>query len=532
MVEDTYIVDYQKTRKRREDIDIKLIDQLQEFLSKKNIIKDEEKLDDLIERSNEFKSFLQNLHENVETNLSLPNEEQSKNHEERSMEIKKQIFLEKQEHAHELLKQIFISIDPYKLSKRRTEYFSLLLRFQETSSDYLKSYRDHLIHTLRVFLLVIAIFEILKDTWIVILENLLGDLLKKFNKDIEPAAQLKRLKKSELWTFSIHGATLMSLFHDIGMVYSKHKEMIEGINKRIFLASKGEDLSIFAWQPQLKGECEHRMQKILPIFEELSERYHPEYDKLYQTLVDDLEKTKTLDMENIHGTLSLLLFFELYYTLESVILDTSYPKLKKEYDEAASRPEWGNKRISTRDRIVADNEGEDSTEKLKNVVDKLILYEAMNAIFAHDKKEHVAPSPFSEILVFADNSQEWDRFECKGGEPIEYTKDKIKIRVNECEGEEIALSFYEETSFQETGKLNKIISQLSDILNDTRKRGTFGIFFHLKVDESSPNMNPSRALFRCKYHPQVFDYRDLPIREEEIDIKDFCRKCEKRQEGG
>ncbi len=541
MVGNSCIVDFPETQRKREEIDVMLVDLLKDFLSGKNVIESKEDLDKLIEYCNDFKSFLQDLSKEAEVDLSLPNGVQSSDYEERSEEAKKQIFFEKQKYAHKLLQQIFISIDPYKLSKGHTKYFSVLLKFQEMSPVYLSSYRDHLIHSLRVFLLVIAIFEALKGTWINILKGMLTDLLKKLDKNIEPTAQLKRLEPPELWAYSIRGATLMSLFHDIGIVYSKYKEMIDEFGKNIFGVSEDEDLSIFEWQPQLKRKYEHYKEKILPIFEELSEKYHPEYEKdnnkhkkLHKILEDDLEKIKTLENEDIHGTLSLFLIFQLYYNLESVLLGTTPPQLQKEYGEAGSRPEWGSGRTSTKDRIVADNEGEDSREKLKDVVDKLILYEAMNAIFAHDKKGHVALSPFSEILVFADNSQEWDRFECKEGKPIKFAKDKIGIYVdvNECEGGETALRFYEETSLQEASTLNKIISKLGDVLKDDRKRGVFGIFFYIKVDEKSPGMNPSRALFRCRYHPQIFDDRDLVTREEEIDIRDFCRKCEKKQKGG
>lgn len=517
MVEDLYIVNFPKTQENREDIDIKLIDQLQDFLLDKNVVKKEENLNELRKCCNEFKSFLEDLKDKNDLETVI------------TKEYKNQIFSEKQEYAHKFLEQIFISIDPYELTETHTEYFSLLKRFQETSSDYLKSYRDHLIHTLRVFLLVSAILEILGDTWIDILKNLLSDLLEKFDKDIKPATQLERLKDAELWIFSIQGVTLMSLFHDIGMVYSKHKEMIERINECIFLTSKGEDLSIFTWQPQLKKEYKDRIDNVLPIFEDLSEKYHPEYENLYKILAEELDSI-TLDLENIHGTLSLLLIFRLYYSLERVILETSPAKLEKEYKEATSRPELRRKKINTKDRIVADDEGEYSIKKLRNVIGFLILYEAMNAIFAHDKKGYVALSPFSEILVFADSSQEWDRFECKEGEPIKCAKDKIKICVNCCEGGETILSFYEETSFEETEILNKIISKLSDVLKDNEKRGAFGLFFHLKVE--CPNINPSRALFRCKYHPQIINDRDPGIRDEEIDIKDFCRRCKKKQRGG
>ena len=372
--------------------------------------------------------------------------------------------MKKQEYAHELLKQIFIAVDPYELSVSHKEYFSLLLRFQETNSEYLKSYRDHLIHTLRVFLLVIAIFEKLGDTWIEILKDLLVDLLKKLREDIDPVKQMEKLE-GKFWFFSIRGAAFMSLFHDIGMVYSKHREMMETFDKSIFMTSEGEDLSIFEWQPYLKKEWEEAREKISPEFKELSEKYHPEYGKLHQTLEDDLEKIKALDIEDIHGTLSFFLLFRLYGVLKSFLLD-AYPKLDKKLMEASSRPEVSTRKMNTKDRKVADNEGEISREKLEDVVDMLVLYEAMNAIFVHDKESHVALSPFSEILVFADNSQEWDRFECKNGKPIDYAKDKIKICVDNCDGQETLLSFYEEPSFEQVATLNDIISKLSSILND------------------------------------------------------------------
>ena len=113
MVEGSCIVDYTKTIGRREDIDIMLIDQVRDFLKDKDAIKDKGELDKLETCCDKFQSFLCNIREDESTDPNL--------------------FLEKQKYACELLKQIFISVDPYLLSKYHTRYFQDPHRFESSS---------------------------------------------------------------------------------------------------------------------------------------------------------------------------------------------------------------------------------------------------------------------------------------------------------------------------------------------------------------------------------------------------------------
>lgn len=544
MVKKDYIVRYPRIQKRREDIDLKLLGQIEDFLDDKDVIVNEKEKTDLIGKIGEFKTFLQRFNKDVKVNLSPPSRKLSEEYEKRSEAYMLHIeILEKQRHAYDLLEQLFKSIDPFKLGGGYKRYFSLLLKFQEASFKYQESYRDHLIHSLRVFLLIVAIFEVLNDKWISIFKGYLHNLLKKL--DIETGL-LNRLSDPDLWEFSIHGASVMSLFHDIGMVPSKYRKMMEGLNKHIFENSDDDnDLSIFSFvcQLELGGSFESKMNEVLDVFEKLS-KLHPEYDE-YSTLKDDLEKFKKLSekenksaIEDIHGSLSLAYVYTPSVIREDLLND-SFSELEGYYEDPSTfvDEEIINEPQFDFDPDLLSEKGHpslgDETEqrkkdKIKRKIKQLILHETMNAIFVHDKKGYVALSPLSEILIFADSSQEWDRIQFKKGEITRYTKKRIDIYKCEPEDGKIILGFCEEARFEEAKALDNIMSRLSDIFNDSRQRGSFGFFINLQADrESNDVIKPSQALFRYKYHPKIFDFVGYETRDE-ILIESFLRECKRK----
>jgi len=471
MTYETYIVDYPETQRKLEDIDIKLLDQFLEFLFEKKIFRGED-LTELIDKINKYKISIQD-----------PN---------RIGVSKKQIV------ARELIDQIYSSIMSPDPELENREYFSLLLRFQEASFRYYQeNNRDHLIHSLRVFLLIFAIFRALDAEWINILKDFLQDLLEKLDISSESDIRM-RLSSKDLWKISVRAASLMSLFHDIGIVPSRCGKLIEGLIDTIFRSPDGrDDLSIFSFQLELKEEYKEAIEFLLPFFEKLFKRFHPKHVELFQKLEEDFERLKKpfknediKILASMHGSLSLFLV----YILPIIKITLSGQSLK---------------------------------ERLIEAVDSLILLETTIAIFAHDKENHITVSPLSEILIFADVSQEWDRIQYKKGKMTRYQRDEIKIGLHRCKNGESILSFYEGDQFEEMEELEKLREKFKKMLSDMRKKGKFGILISLSVNSDSTNIkNPYSSIFRCKFHSRLLDCEDMSTRDK-IPYERFCRNCTK-----
>lgn len=516
-MEKIYIVEYPKKQERKE-IDLKLLRQFKEFLSKEYIITNQSLQEDFLTRVDDLLHFLENFPKGVKINLKYPRTELREEYQKRSKDFLLDIeIIEKQRNAKDMLEQIFISVDPFKLAQTYRTHFDRLLRFQEASFKYQSNYRDHLIHSLRVFLSIIAIFDFLGDKWIIIFRNFLHNQLQELNLQIDPDTLVDEV----LWKLSVDGALIMSLFHDIGTVPSEFVEMINGLKEYILGDSKEQNgllLIDFSFEEKFSSDFENRIEEILKIYEKIGD-LHPHYHEKLKEDFEDLRNQlkEGVPMKDLHGSLSFVYLFPASYINGLSTLGSSDFSSRYSFDESHAN-EKGFPSLS-------DSTYNEWNENMKKDLGPLILYEALIAIFVHDKKEYFSISPFSEILIFSDNSQEWDRIESEQGKITRYEKDRVEIFKYRCDAGVEGFGFSEESKFGANRKLEGIVGQYKDSFSDETSKGIFSFFISIVANKESEYVNkPSQAIFRCKHMPKLNSFRDVESREK-IELRDFCSAC-------
>ncbi|MBU7038378.1 MAG: hypothetical protein HXS52_10640 [Theionarchaea archaeon] len=525
-----------------EEVDMKLLDDFLHFMQTRNI----NKLDDsLSKRIEEFRNFLTRIEEEIKIEVSSATPEQNEYYQELIR------MLEKQRHSVELVKQTFGSLEPFELSGALLDYFEMLKEFQEASFKYQQNYRDHLIHSLRVFLLIISILNAMGDIWICILRRFLCKNLRNLGIRISKKQFAEVLNPEELWDCSIQGVSIMSFFHDIGMVYSRYREMVDGLEERIFAdrsrTGMEGDRSIFTYKPilRLKHEAVGEIKGRISIFSEALGKMHPEYEELTTILnhvfgsIENSEKeTEEAESESpasndkkLHGVYALLNIYT-YQVIERRFLD-SIRDLEREskeverYRSSAFRAYRSNLESGAKipPDTLLDNESRGNINKQKEILRTLILCEVFNCILIHDMDGFPYMSPLSELLIFADNAQEWNRIAFEGGCKKQYEKDQIEICINKCEKAcLLILDFYEKKMFEGSESLNTLMDMCTKRYSCEIEAGVFGIFYRIKASDYETR-RPSQAVFVCP-HLEVGKGR-IPLEDTgDISLDMFCQYCQ------
>lgn len=544
------IIDYQDARdsqnaqKNQEEIDIDLLKNLSNLIETKNILRPDDAFVTAIDR---FIASLPNLEKEVrKMELSILSDDSNNKYRDmiRVREKQQSVFL--------LMNQLFKSLKPQKLAKSYTALISMLKEFQEISFEYHKDFRDHLIHSFRVFLLISSLIKKMDDSWISVLRASLSKSLELLNSDIIPEEFMRSVSDRALWRFSIEGASVMGLFHDIGLAYSEYHEIIKGLNERIF----PKDRSLYSIEPpvyKVKKGWKTKKKEMIDHYQEVIERMHPKFKGILSELRKELDRIiafKGALKRNrpSHGAIS---FFNVY-TIETIkkdLLRVDYADIQKKLIETSRIVKGSSmlsfarqKRLEDSDKSEAlqsigesctegipDQSREEAISKVEDIFNTLISCEAFSSILIHDMGKFAFLSPFSEILVFADVCQEWDRVEYEKGELKEHAREEIKICVESIKesckkiGPQI-LSFYEKGAFRDSNFLNKLSRKCLESYTHGVETGRFRYYFYFCATDDQNIDFPSQAVFICPFLSKKNRKMQLST-VKSIRIEDFCSNC-------
>lgn len=318
-----------------------------------------------------------------------------------------------------------IGIEP----EQQEKFLMLTEEFEESQKNLFKisRYRDHFLHQCNVYLLGVAVLNIIKSN------NFISDLYKYFNAAYRPKGKAGKYKNNQEIAFTWFVA---SMFHDIAYPVEKSHQLVEVFFKRYIFPHKTkksvfkQDLNIF--KTFFDPDYSQSIEELADIHRQLNFSS----DKInYQTLKDNITlkrdypirgkiMTQIFDSQD-HGILSAIMLLNRF--------DTDTNMFKYLFPAVAAISihnfQWIDEyefKMPCKSCSTVDT-GCTSCENWKNAYDKYFVPELRFTEFEKD--------PLGFLLIFCDTLQDWGRYDFEDMEHAHdefYNQSRIKnIRVED-----------------------------------------------------------------------------------------------------